>query len=377
MSRRGVLLFAAMCVIWGIPYLMIRVAVRELAPVTLVFLRTGIAALLLLPFALWRKELRALLPHWRALLLYTAIEVALPWFLLAKAETKLSSSLTGLLIAAVPLVGAVIAALTGERERQGTRRWLGLSVGIAGVAAIVGLDVGQVHVVPLLEIACVAVCYAIGPLIFARSLRGAPPLGVVVASLVLTAVVYAPLAAFRWPTSMPSAHVVESVLGLAIVCTALAFILFFALIGEVGPVRATVITYVNPAVAAVVGVLLLDEKLTTGMIVGFVLVLAGTVIATGRGEPVPSLGGSAQYGLCRRAAPRGPWRRPQSPPYARIRGLPASLPRTTRRTPTTSSITPNPPRCSGPSTRGSAWSRGLPRGRGIARRLAGQGRSPT
>ena len=109
-----------------------------------------------------------------------------------------------------------------------------------------------------------------------------------VASLVLTAVVYAPLAAFRWPTEMPSAHVVESVLGLAIVCTALAFILFFALIGEVGPVRATVITYVNPAVAAVVGVLLLDEKLTAGMIVGFVLVLAGTVIATGRGpEPVP------------------------------------------------------------------------------------------
>ncbi len=163
MSRRGALLFAAMCVIWGIPYLMIRVAVRELAPVTLVFLRTGIAALLLLPFALWRKELRALLPHWRALLVYTAIEVALPWFLLAKAETKLSSSLTGLLIAAVPLVGAVVAALTGERERQGTRRWLGLSVGIAGVAAIVGLDVGQVHVVPLLEMACVAVCYAIGP----------------------------------------------------------------------------------------------------------------------------------------------------------------------------------------------------------------------
>src|SRR6187397_1943521 len=167
MSRRGVLLFAAMCVIWGIPYLVIRVAVRELAPVTLVFFRTALAAVLLLPFAIWRKELRALLPHWRPLLLYTGIEVALPWFLLAKAEIHLSSSLTGLLIAAVPLVGAVIAGLTGERERQGTRRWLGLLVGIAGVAAIVGLDVGQVHVVPLLLIACVAVCYAIGPIIFA------------------------------------------------------------------------------------------------------------------------------------------------------------------------------------------------------------------
>jgi drug/metabolite transporter (DMT)-like permease len=287
-TRRGVVLFAAMCVIWGIPYLMIRVAVRELAPVTLVFFRTALAALLLLPFALWRAELGSLFAHWRALLAYTAIEVALPWFLLAKAETKLSSSLTGLLIAAVPLVGAVVAAVTGERERQGTRRWLGLLVGIAGVAAIVGLDVGQVQVVPLLEIACVTVCYAIGPIIIARYLHDAPPLGVVVASLVLTALAYAPLAAFRWPGAMPSAHVVESVLGLAIICTALAFIVFFALIGEVGPVRATVITYVNPAVAAVVGVVLLDEKITVGMIVGFVLVLLGTVIATGRGpEPVP------------------------------------------------------------------------------------------
>src|SRR5262249_55372288 len=123
-----------MCVIWGIPYLMIRVAVRELAPVTLVFLRTGIASLLLLPFALWRKDFRALLPHWRALLIYTAIEVALPWFLLARAETKITSSLAGLLIAAVPLVGALIAVLTGDRERQGRRRWLGLLVGIVGVA---------------------------------------------------------------------------------------------------------------------------------------------------------------------------------------------------------------------------------------------------
>jgi len=277
-----------MCVIWGIPYLMIRVAVRELAPVTLVFFRTAIAAVLLLPFALWRGDLRPLVAHWRALLLYTGIEVALPWFLLADAETELSSSLTGLLLAAVPLVGAVIVALTGERERQGRRRWLGLLIGIVGVAAIVGLDVSQVHVVPLLELACVAVCYAIGPIIVARSLSDAPPLGVVVASLALTAVVYLPLAVFRWPDSMPSEHVIESVLGLAIICTALAFIIFFALIAEVGPVRATVITYINPAVAAVVGFALLDERITVGMIGGFVLVIIGSVLATGRGpEPVP------------------------------------------------------------------------------------------
>src|SRR4051794_32671615 len=203
-----------MCVIWGIPYLMIRVAVRELAPVTLVFLRTGLAALLLLPLAARRGELRPLLPQWRPLLVYTAIEVALPWVLLSRAETKLTSSLTGLLIAAVPLVGALIVSLSGERERLGGRRWVGLLVGLCGVAAIVGLDLGRVNVVALVEIALVAICYAVGPIILPRPLKGLPPLGVVATSLALTAIVYAPLAAVRWPSRMPSAHVVESVVGL-------------------------------------------------------------------------------------------------------------------------------------------------------------------
>jgi drug/metabolite transporter (DMT)-like permease len=271
-----------MCVIWGIPYLMIRVAVRELAPVTLVFLRTALAAVLLTPIAAARGELRPLLRVWRPLLVYTAIEVAIPWVLLARAETKLTSSLTGLLIATVPLVGAVVVTLTGERERLGRRSWLGLAVGIVGVAAIVGLDVGNVDAVALVEIGLVAVGYAVGPIILTRSLRGEPPLGVVAASLLLTAVVYAPFAAASWPSDLPSAHVVESVVGLAVICTALAFLLFFALIAEVGPVRATVITYVNPAVAAVLGVALLDEHLTAGMLVGFALVLTGCVLATGR-----------------------------------------------------------------------------------------------
>jgi drug/metabolite transporter (DMT)-like permease len=277
-----------MCVIWGIPYLMIRVAVRELAPVTLVFLRTGLAALLLVPLAAHRRELRPLLAQWRPLLAYTAIEVALPWVLLSRAETKLTSSLTGLLLAAVPLVGALVVTLSGDRERLGGRRWIGLAVGIGGVAAIVGLDLGHVNAVALLEMALVAVCYALGPIILARHLNGLPPLGVVAASFALSAIVYAPLAAAKWPSSWPSAHVVESVVGLAVVCSALAFIVFFALIAEVGPVRATVITYVNPAVAAVLGVALLSERLTAGMLLGFALVLAGCFLATGRSpEPVP------------------------------------------------------------------------------------------
>jgi drug/metabolite transporter (DMT)-like permease len=281
-SGRGLLLFAAMCVIWGVPYFMIRVAVRELSPAMLVFLRTGIAALVLLPLAAALGHLRPLLPRWRPLLVYTVVEVSIPWLLLAQAETQLSSSLTGLLIAGVPLVGAIVVSVTGDRERQGGRRWLGLLIGLVGVVALVGFDLGQTRPLALGEVAVVVICYALGPIILVRRLSGAPPLGVVAASLALTTLAYVPAAAVEWPTSVPSAHVLESVLGLAVVCTALAFVIFFALIAEIGPVRATVFTYVSPAVAALVGVTVLNEHLTGGMIVGFLLILAGCSLATSR-----------------------------------------------------------------------------------------------
>ena len=286
MSQRGALLFAAMCLIWGVPYLLIKVAVDDMSPAVLVLGRTLIAAALLLPLAIARRELRPLLPFWLPLAAFAAVEIAIPWVLLGAAETKVSSSLTGLLIAAVPLVAALIATTTGtERLRPSSAAGLGL--GVVGVAAIVGVNLEGAHAVPLLEIALVAVCYAVGPAILQRWLKGLPALGVISVSLALTALVFAPIAAFSLPEETPSAAALGSVLGLAIVCTALAFVLFFALIGEVGPVRSTVITYVNPAVAAVLGVLILDERFTVGMGIGFALVLAGSVLATRHGaEPV-------------------------------------------------------------------------------------------
>jgi drug/metabolite transporter (DMT)-like permease len=296
MTRRGWLLFAAMCVIWGIPYLLIRVAVRELTPVALVFERTAIAAVLLLPIAFMRDELRPLARRSIPLLAFTMIEIVVPWLLLSHAETRLTSSLTGLLIAAVPLVGAVITTLTGDRERHGARRWAGLLIGMLGVAAIVGLDVHGAGTLPLSEIGVVAVCYAVGPIVLARWLSDAPSLGVVAASLGLAAIIYAPFAAFSLPSQLPGWKVNASVAALAVICTALAFILFFRLIAETGPVRATVITYVNPAVAAVLGVTVLSERFTAGMAVGFALVLFGSVLATApRREPAPDAIAVGQY----------------------------------------------------------------------------------
>lgn len=282
MSRRGWALFIAMCLIWGIPYLLIKVAVSDVSPVTLVFFRTVIGALILVPIALARGDLAPALPHWRWIALYTAVEVALPWFLVSDAELRLSSSLTALLIAATPFVGVVLGRLTGSDDRFDARRLFGLVVGFVGVAVLVGLNVSVRDLGAAGEIGLVAICYAIGPLIISRKLTEAPPIGVVAMSLVLPAIVYAPLGLSHLPSAIPPTHVLLAIGLLGVVCTAIAFLLFFALIAEVGPVRATVITYVNPAVALALGVTLLGEPLTIGAGVGFALILVGLFLLTRR-----------------------------------------------------------------------------------------------
>ncbi len=290
MSRRGWALFIAMGVIWGVPYLLIKVAVDVLSPASLVFVRTALAAAILMPIAVARGQLRQVLARWRPLVAFAVAELAVPWFLLSSAEQRLSSSLSGLLIAAVPLVGALLGWLTGG-ERLGLRRIIGLAIGICGVAALVGLDLGGGDIPALMKMALVVVGYAVGPFILARYLTGVPGLGVIAAALSLTAIVYLPAGMAQMPGHWPSARVITAVVVLSVLCTAIAFLVFFALLSEVGPVRATVITYLNPAVAVALGVLLLSEPLTAGIGLGFVLVLAGSVLATRRSQPVPAEAG--------------------------------------------------------------------------------------
>ncbi len=314
MTRRGWALFAAMAVIWGIPYLLIKIAVGEMTPASLVLLRTVIGAALLLPVAAARGWLAPLVPYWRWVLVYTIVEVSLPWFLLADGERRLSSSLTGLMIAAVPLIAAVLQLLTRGDDRLDRRRVIGLLVGMIGVAVLVGLNVSFKDLGAVAEVSLVAIGYAAGPIIIARRLPSLPAVGVVAASLALTALFYAPLAVPQLPRALPSGQVLLAVLILAVVCTALAFVLFFALIGEVGPVRATIITYFNPAVALLLGVAVLHEPFTLGAVVGFSLILAGSVLATRRTSalagpaPAPSSsswGVAARYKRVRRRRSQG------------------------------------------------------------------------
>jgi drug/metabolite transporter (DMT)-like permease len=282
MSARGWALFAAMGLIWGIPYLLIKVAVGEVAPATLVFLRTAVGTVLLLPLAAGRGGLEPLLARWRWILLYTAVEVAVPWVLLSDAERRLSSSISGLLIAAVPFVTALLVWTMGGDDRPDLRRILGLIVGFAGVATLVGLDVSTNDFGAVAEVALVDVGYAAGTLIIARRLSDLPTVGVIAASLLITTIIYAPFGIAQLPATMPSAQALAAIAILGLVCTAAGFIVYFALIAEVGAARATVITYVNPAVALLLGVGLLGEPLTLTIAVGFVLILIGSVVATRR-----------------------------------------------------------------------------------------------
>jgi drug/metabolite transporter (DMT)-like permease len=282
MTRRSLLLFIAMSVIWGLPYLFIRIAVSDLSPAVLVFARIAIGALILLPIVIARGELRGLFTSWLPLLVFAAVEIGIPWLMLASAEQKISSSLAGLLLSAVPLVSVLIATALGNREHLGLASVSGLLLGVAGVAAIVGFDLRASGWLPLVEMAVVAVGYAIGPVIISRYLRDLPSTGVIAVALAACAIVYAPVAALQWPHTIPPVDTLVAVVVLAVVCTALGFVLFFALIAAIGPVRATVITYINPAVAAVLGVIVLHENFTAGMAAGFVLVIAGSVLATRR-----------------------------------------------------------------------------------------------
>jgi len=291
-------LFIALSVIWGVPYLMIRVAVTDLSPVVVAGGRTTLGALLLLPLALFRHELGPAFRRWGVLLVYTTVEIIGPWLLLGMAETRLNSSTTGLLIAVVPLIAAVLVTALGD-DRLDRRRIVGLLIGFAGVAALVGLDIRVDDLLSAGFVFLAAVGYAIGPIIINRRLSDLPAIGVVTASLIVASVVYLPFVIWRFPDRVP-ADAAWSMVGLGVICTTVAFLVFFALIAEAGPARATVITYINPAVAILLGVLVLNEPFTVGTAIGFPLVIVGSILATARtrakaaaaasSEPVPTSG---------------------------------------------------------------------------------------
>ncbi len=283
MSGQAWGLFGAMAIIWGLPYLFIKIAVEQIPPAAVVLGRTGLAALILVPIALHSGALRAAARHWRPVAVFAVLEMGVPWLLLGHAEQRISSALAGLLLAAVPIIGAVVLAAMGDRRSLAGVRVLGMALGIVGVGLLVGLNALDGHLDPLsvLEMLIVASCYAVGPILLDRLENPAPAIGTIALSVLVVALFYLPFGGpalvADWP---PTPSTVMSLLVLGLVCTALAFFLFLRLIAAAGPVRAVVITFVNPAVAVLLGVVVLSEPVTTGMIVGFPIVLIGSWLAT-------------------------------------------------------------------------------------------------
>lgn len=288
MSRRGWVLFIALGLIWGTPYLFIKIGVEYLSPFVVVFVRVGLAAAILLPLALMKGYIPALKGHWRWVWAFAVAEMTLAFIALTWAEQRITSSLAGLLIAAVPLVTAVIAWRMGiDRDLRGWRI-IGLITGFIGVAILVGLDVTGATWLAIVAVSVTVVGYAIGPIIVDQKLRDVPAVGVVTMALLINTAIYLPFGIFLWPSEPVPINAWLAVVALAVICTALALYLLFELVAEVGPSRTTVITYINPIVAVFLGYIVLSEPITIGMMAGFPLVLLGSWLATKKAPAMES-----------------------------------------------------------------------------------------
>lgn len=275
--------FLALCLIWGTPYFFIKTAVHELSPVWVAWGRLVFGTVLLLPIAWHRGAFKNLSKHRGTLIAFALVELVGPFYLIALGEKWVSSSLAGILLAAVPLVVVMTSPLMGVHEKVGPRRLLGLCVGLGGVVALLGIDTlhGTQQWLGAASILAATIGYALGPLIVQRHLKDVDSLGVVAASVAIGAAVLTVPAYFSAPPVMPTMNTIASVIILGVLCTAAGLLLFVYIISHAGAARATVVTYVNPAVAVLLGVFLLGEHFGIGAAVGLLLILIGSWLATG------------------------------------------------------------------------------------------------
>jgi drug/metabolite transporter (DMT)-like permease len=287
MSWRVGATFAALCVIWGLPYFFIKLAVAEMPPVIVAWGRITLGAMVLLPVAWRRGSLRGLGRHKIAVLAFAVVELVIPFSMLSVGEQWVSSSLTGILIATVPLIVLILSPLFGIREPLGARRLVGLVIGLAGVVVLLGLDTVS-GVSGWIGVGCImvaTVCYACGALIVQRFFKDADGLGAVAASLGVAALLLLPAAVYWAPSRMPSWLGLSYIAILGAVCSAVALSLFFWLIAHLGAARTAVVTYINPAIAALLGVVVLHESFGKGGVLGLALILLGSWLGTHNGKP--------------------------------------------------------------------------------------------
>jgi drug/metabolite transporter (DMT)-like permease len=284
-SRRALLLFAVVGVLWGIPYFFIALAGREFSTPSIVWLRVVIGALFLLPLALKRGVLRDTIRNWPWVLFFAVVEMVGPWYFITEAERAVPSSLVGLMMTTIPFMSAFITGVfLGDKAAGHPITVAGLVIGFTGVVFLLGIDAftGHLAIGPTLLLVVTAICYAVAPIVLNRKLPAASTLGVTAVSMAMVAVIYTPFVMVTLPADIangPSVTAWTSIVVLGVLSSALAFVFYFALIREVGPRRSTLITYINLVVSALLGVILLSEPITPGVIIGLPLIVAGSYLA--------------------------------------------------------------------------------------------------
>jgi len=281
MTRRAWGLFLLVGLLWGVPYLFIKVAVRDFSPAVIVCGRTTIGALVLIPLAIANKSIIDAIRGWRFVLLYAVGEMVGPWFLITTAEKKISSGLAGLLIATVPIWSTIITSLYGDKTVWQRRRLFGIAIGFIGVVALVGIEsiTGNVSPLAIGFVVISAVLYAYSTIMVTTNLPNVSGLAINSVAMAFTAILFLPFAIAQWPVDPISLQSESSLIALGIFSTAMAFYYFFIVMAEIGPARASLVTYLNTAFAVLLGVIILGEPLTLGIAIGLPLVLIGSYFA--------------------------------------------------------------------------------------------------
>jgi drug/metabolite transporter (DMT)-like permease len=285
MSRRNLILFILAGFLWGIPYLFIRVAVDSetgFSPAIVVFMRVFIGALILVPIAIFDKSFFIAIKGWKYIAVYALFEMVIPWILIGTAEQSITSGLAGLLVASVPIFSTLIASRHGDKTVWQPRRLIGIAVGFLGVFLLVGIEsiTGSSDPIAILMMLGASLGYAYAVIYITRKMPGVSGVAINGIAMAMTAVFYSPALFFLWPDHAISTTAIYCVIALGVFSTGIAFAVFFTVMDEIGPARASLVTYMNTAFAVVLGVLILSEPLTTGIIVGLPLVLIGSYLAS-------------------------------------------------------------------------------------------------
>jgi drug/metabolite transporter (DMT)-like permease len=285
MSRRNLILFLLAGFLWGIPYLFIRVAVdpdNGFSPAIVVFIRVFIGALILIPISIYDKSLFVAIKGWKYIAVYALFEMVIPWILIGTAEQSISSGLAGLLVASVPIFSTIIASIYGDKSVWHPRRLFGMAIGFLGVFLLVGIEsfTGSSDPIAIFMMLGASVGYAYAVIYITRKMPGVSGVAINAIAMAMTALFYSPALFLLWPDHKISLSATYSVIALGIFSTGIAFAVFFTVMAEIGPTRASLVTYMNTAFAVVLGVLILSEPLTIGIIVGLPLVLIGSFLAS-------------------------------------------------------------------------------------------------